>query len=410
MKMKMTAGSYVRTSEHLLEMKSGGGCVSLFGLPFFFAGLFMILISTGVLPLSNRDEVPFWGMLILAFMGIIFGTVGGGLVFARQWHTIDRRQMRLWISRGLLKPMRSSYHELHDFEEVRIRYEKGDSDTADAYPIVLISTKGLPELKLSSATSYGQARSQAILIGEFLSFHVSDASTENLQSLEEPLQPQKKTDLPPYPAREDFELKEGPEGLYLGLLPRRLHKARMLFGCLPLLLFLLFARGFVGILWSAGTPAVVRIGFLSFFGFFFILLPLIEMLRGQLRTGKAVQTLRISKNGLELKDRLAKKSLNLRWDQIFGVDLSSPEAKLHNATDGKTGVDPASIPRWIPKLVRYVGSGALIIKAADELHHIGSGLPEDQLVYLHAVISNALQEYRPASETGQTQTAPGENG
>ena len=167
MKIKMTAGSYVRSSEHLLEMKSGGGCVSLFGLPFFFAGLFMILISTGVIPLSNGDDVPFWGMLIIACMGLIFSAVGGALVFARQWHTIDRRQMRLWISRGLMKPMRSSYYDLRDFEEVRIRYVKGDSDTADRYPLVLISTKGIPELELCTATSYGQARSQAILIGEF---------------------------------------------------------------------------------------------------------------------------------------------------------------------------------------------------------------------------------------------------
>lgn len=408
MKMKMTAGRYVRTSEHLLEMKSGGGCVSLFGLPFFFAGLFMILVSTGVIPLSNGDDVPFWGMLIIACMGLIFSAVGGALVFTRQWHTIDQRQMRLWISKGLMKPMHSSFYDLHDFDEVRIRYVKGDSDTADSYPIMLISTKGLPELQLNSATSYGQARSQAILISEFLDFKVSDASTDNVQSLEGPAKPAQKTDLPPYPAREDFELKEGPDGLYLGLLPRRLHKAKLLFGCLPLLFFLLFTRGFWGILWSTGTPAVVRIGFISFFGIFFILLPLTEMLRVRMRTGKAVQTLRISNRGLELQDRLAKKSLNLRWDQVFGVDLSSPEAKLRSAADGQSGVDPASIPRWMPRLVRFVGAGALIIKAADELHYIGSGLPEDQLVYLHAVISNALQDYRPALDSGQPHSAPGE--
>jgi len=35
-------------------------------------------------------------------------------------------------------------------------------------------------------------------------------------------------------------------------------------------------------------------------------------------------------------------------------------------------------------------------------------LPEDQLVYLHAVISNALQDYRPALDSGQPHSAPGE--
>ena len=53
--MKTPGGSFVQTADHLLEMKTGGGCMSLFGLPFFGAGLFMLLITLRVIPLSNAD-------------------------------------------------------------------------------------------------------------------------------------------------------------------------------------------------------------------------------------------------------------------------------------------------------------------------------------------------------------------
>jgi len=41
-----------------LQIREGGGCVSLFGLPFFAAGVFVTLIGLRVVPVTNPGEVP----------------------------------------------------------------------------------------------------------------------------------------------------------------------------------------------------------------------------------------------------------------------------------------------------------------------------------------------------------------
>ena len=60
-----------------------------FGVPFFAAGVFMILSVAGVIPISNASEMPPWGWLALAFMGLVFTGVGGTFVFGRAWTTLD---------------------------------------------------------------------------------------------------------------------------------------------------------------------------------------------------------------------------------------------------------------------------------------------------------------------------------
>jgi hypothetical protein len=40
-----------------LQIREGGGCLSAFGLPFFGAGIFMMLSGLGIVPMSNDGEV-----------------------------------------------------------------------------------------------------------------------------------------------------------------------------------------------------------------------------------------------------------------------------------------------------------------------------------------------------------------
>jgi hypothetical protein len=50
-----------RPFEHVtsdrLQIREGGGCMSAFGLPFFAAGVFVILSVAGVIPFSNASDV-----------------------------------------------------------------------------------------------------------------------------------------------------------------------------------------------------------------------------------------------------------------------------------------------------------------------------------------------------------------
>jgi len=394
--IKNPGGSFIQTSDHLLEMKTGGGCLSLFGLPFFGAGLFMLLISIGLIPLSNADEMKWWTWLVLAGMGIIFSAVGGVLVFGRTWHTIDKRQMRFWVAKGLLKPMRHSSYDLHLFDEVALRYEKGDSDTADRYPVLLISSQGLPELALTSASSYGEARSQALMIGEFLGFEVTDLSSLAPQPLQKKTEPLSLPGRPPAPFQPGFELKESQEELYVAVYAKGISRAKAWFGMIPLIMFLIFAWNFLGILWSPGTPGFVRVIFLSFFGLFFVLLPLAQVLKALRRTGKAVQALRINPGGLELSDLAGKQTLRLGWAEVYGVDYISLEASLQARDNRYNQIDPARIPNWLRKLARTAGSRGLIIKAHEGLHYFGAGLSDEELLYLNAVVNEALIRFKPS--------------
>jgi hypothetical protein len=43
-----------------VEIREGGGCLSIFGLPFLAAGVFTALIGLQIIPVSNKDEVPAW--------------------------------------------------------------------------------------------------------------------------------------------------------------------------------------------------------------------------------------------------------------------------------------------------------------------------------------------------------------
>ena len=72
-----------------IQIRQGGGVLTVFGLPFFAIGVFMLLIMSGVVEMSNSDSVSLPGHLGMLFMGLVFTAVGGTLSFGRGWTTID---------------------------------------------------------------------------------------------------------------------------------------------------------------------------------------------------------------------------------------------------------------------------------------------------------------------------------
>lgn len=80
--------------------------MSVFGLPFFVAGVFMFLVTLGAVPVSNADEMPGWGWPALVLMGAAFTAVGGTLVFGRSWTTIDTTQRAVIKQWGLVVPLK----------------------------------------------------------------------------------------------------------------------------------------------------------------------------------------------------------------------------------------------------------------------------------------------------------------
>jgi len=78
-----------QTAPDRLEIRSGGGRLSIFGVLFLGAGVFVTLIGLGTIEPDKADEIPAWGWPLIVLTGAVFVAVGGGLVFGRSWIMID---------------------------------------------------------------------------------------------------------------------------------------------------------------------------------------------------------------------------------------------------------------------------------------------------------------------------------
>ena len=158
-----------------LQIREGGGCLSVFGLPFFAAGVFMTLTAIGLVPMRNADGLA---RPVMALLAIVFTGVGGALVFGRSWTTLDRARREIVKQRGLLIPMHERIVPLHGFTAVTLGFVQGDSDSADRFPIALKAQSG-PDLSLCSLTEYAEARACARAVGGHLHLDLEDASTDH---------------------------------------------------------------------------------------------------------------------------------------------------------------------------------------------------------------------------------------
>src|SRR5262245_1046865 len=109
--------------------------MAAFGLLFFAAGVFMLLVTAGIVAVSHGDEMPRLGWAALFFMGVVFSAVGGTIAFGRTWTTLDISQRLVIKQWGLLVPLREQTHPLNGYSAVTLGFIEGDSDTADRFPV-----------------------------------------------------------------------------------------------------------------------------------------------------------------------------------------------------------------------------------------------------------------------------------
>src|SRR5688572_33163813 len=102
----------------------------------------MILAVAGVIPFSNTSEMPPWGWLALAFMALVFAGVGGTLVFGRAWTTLDVTQRLVIKQWGPLVPLHERSYPMAGYSAVTLGFVRGDSDTADRFPVGLRDPNG----------------------------------------------------------------------------------------------------------------------------------------------------------------------------------------------------------------------------------------------------------------------------
>lgn len=350
-----------------LQIREGGGGISLFGLPFFGAGVLMILVVFGVVPISNADTVAWYGWPLLGLMAIAFTAVGGVMVFGRSWTTIDIAQRVIVKQQGLLVPLREQTAPFDRYAAVAVGFVPGDSDTADRFPVTLKATSGA-EQPLCNFGTYGESRACAAAVAQHLRVDLEDATSDHpirlpLDSLSaapltrrEKLRPSKTR-----PAETRSDVIREADGLRIIIPQPRLHPIVFLGGLIPAAIALAFARSLAVFFKQTHTPDAIGWTFLAFVVFGFAVLPLTASLNAFLRSRYGATIVRVSRSGILVQERTVwrtRRTAALDASEVLDLDYSAR---------------------------------GLTVKTRQGFTTLAAGLDHDEVRYLYSVVLEGLR-------------------
>ena len=288
-----------------LELRSGGGCISVFGLPFLLAGLFIMQIPLGLIPVEDRPEGPLFSTLIVLF-GSVFAAVGSALVFGRSGIILDRGRGQIVQWWGLLVPMKRVEHMLDAIRQVEMDFSRGDKDSADTWPVKL-SGEGIPKpIPIAQPVDFAEARQVAEELARFLRKPLVDSSTgervtrdpehldeswrDRMRRTQEAAAP-----VPPEPPGMRTRVERTGDGVVFHIPGPPLSG----FHYLPVLFPLAFAGAvawfFLPALLTLPMPEFIRYVFLGFIGLFFIAGPVVSALLNVLRLKNQFERVTVTK-------------------------------------------------------------------------------------------------------------------
>lgn len=395
-----------------LQIREGGGCMSVFGLPFFGAGLFLFLSLLGIVPVSNADDLPALAWPLLMLMAIAFTAVGGVLVFGRSWTTIDRAQREVIKQLGLLIPLHHRTMPLDGCIAVRLDFVEGDSDTADRFPIALRSNIG-PDLSLVSFTAYAQARECARAVAEHLRLEIEDTSTDHatrLSPAEIDLPLQRRSHgggMPadatrPPDARSRVTQDAGTVTIVIPVHP--VHGLVNAAGVVPIAIGLSFGPSLARFFRQSSTPDPVAWVFLGFLALFFVVLPAMSIVNWFVRSRRGGTIVEVSSQGLRIRERGAWRTRTVASHDaadILDVDFSSRESSAATARRAAeqqalesfptaSQVTSPRVERMVATLTRFARGKGVTVKTRSGLTTFGRGLDDAETRYLYAVVRRAL--------------------
>jgi hypothetical protein len=398
-----------------LQVREGGGGIALFGLPFFAAGIFLGLTALGLVPMSNAHEMPAWGWPALVLMAVAFTGVGGTLVFGRSWTTIDIAQRTVLKQWGLLLPLRERSFRLDDYSGVTLSFVRGDSDSADRFPVGLSARSGA-DLPLCSFTEYAESRTCAVAIARHARLDVEDATTDHPIRLA-PDQADQPFHLAAWTKRVSGSSAERPHnarsevghdagGVRIVIPKPRRHALVFALGLIPLAVPLIFAPPLAVFFRSTHTPDPVAWTFLGFLILFFGILPATSALNAYVRSRRGGTIVFVSPQGIRIQDRGAWRTTtvaSLEAADIVDVDYSTRESAAASARQaaeqrvveskrlGSAEIGPRT--QWaLTALARLLPSRGLTVKTRHGLTSFGEGLDDEEVRYLYSVVLHALRE------------------
>lgn len=397
-----------------LEFRSGGGCLTLFGLPFLLAGLFVVQIPLGLLPLEERPEGPLVSALVI-LLGSVFALVGAALVFGRSGVILDRGRGRIVRWWGLLVPMKREETMLDAVRQVEMDFSRGDSDSADTWPVKL-SGEGIPKpIAVAQPAKFAEARRIAEELARFLHKPLVDRSTgekvtRDAGHLDESWRDRvRKTQghaapMPPQPPGMRSRV-ERTAGGYIFHIPG---PPLVWYHFIPVLFPIVFA-GFVAwfflpALLAVPIPDWIRFFFLGFAGLFLIAAPVVSSLLSLLRLKNQFERVTVTKAFLRVEAlKQGKRStVEIPVDEL--EDLVAPTAKplmdsvevpgMKKVPLGETGTprmpDGRPVPRFLLTVMKMAGSRGITARSDRAVVEFAAGLDEAETAYLFALTRKTI--------------------
>ena len=409
--------AFRQTAPDRIEIREGGGCLSLFGIPFLAAGVFLTLTGLRVAPLSNAGQVPGWAWPVLVLMGLVFVGVGGALVFGRRWVTIDRSRGVLREQRGLLVPMDRRDRSLGEFDRVTLRFEPGDSDTADRYPVGLRSPTAHDEFAVHSSSEFAESHAAAAFLADFLPLPLEDHTTGSA-TVRAPGEPdatlqarlrggRERVDPVIRPRAPRSQVREGAGTASIAIPAESFRLVSLLPALVPASLFAWFGGDVLVFFRDTGTPPAVQYAFGGFVILLLVIIPLLGVLSRLRHAARGGTFVTVTTDQLTLEERGAWRSRTIAIPVADILDIvaatasrarselkvtAAQRAEESGRGQGRSAAGATAVPRWLGSLSRLVKSDGVRVKALTGLYSFGAGLADDEVVYLAAVIKRALGE------------------
>ena len=406
---------FIYKDQATLEIRSGGGCISIFGLPFLLAGLFIMQIPLGIIPMEDSPrELP---SIIIVLFGSIFAAVGTCLVFGRSGIIIDRGRGRVLQWYGLLVPMKRTEYMLDSIRQVEMSFSSGDSDSAATWPVKLSGEEIAKPISVLQPTNFAEARQLAEELSRFLRKPLVDSSTgesvtRDPEHLDESYRDRVRRTgeavsvLPPEPSTMRSRVERTGDVVIVHISGQ----AKSGIYYIPVFFSLVFA---VIVVWFFLLPIIkipmpdfIRYVFLSFIGLFFIAGPIISALLRVFRLKKEFERITITKDILRVEGLKQGKRATTEIPVSELEDLVAPTLRgVMNNTEtsgmkkvslGDTGnprmPDGRPMPSFMLSLIKMVGSKGIIARSDKVVVEFVSGLDKAEIAWIFAFIRKTIAE------------------
>jgi hypothetical protein len=400
----------------VIRVRNGGGCLSIFGLPFLLAGILMVQAPFGLVP------IKFEGDMNPAFV-VLFGTpfflVGAALVFGRSGVTIDRRAgvIRRWWR--LIVPIKSVDMPIYQAEKVTFSFDPGDSESPSSYSVQIVLKDAGKPVPVFRCPAFGDAQRLADRLSAMLDKPLEDTvSGESLfkepgllkESLRERI---KRTggfqeSLPdaPFAMRSHIESSGGETRIRIPL--PDYGGLKYLPVLIPVVFGVFIWFQFMMPFYNSPGHGIFRYAIAAFMGLFFVVFPAVQIFRKSWGRQSKFTVVTSSQRGLKVEEHAGGRvtTTEMPAEDIRDMTLQTVQsslARLEKAAFEKARKQPGTVrmknftsDSRLYKVLHFLGgrfgSQGITVRTGASMITFGKGLSDQEAVYIHALIKKALAE------------------